>query len=313
MIFRKKNREMSMQTLLSVPDDSIDQSFLVDDPDYNGGIADIPYENIIDGNYGGVRKQIAEKLYDVYYNDIVKYESEYNLFQFSKYDNDYTAANLRNSVVIANPPDSFNDPLDPIIVPWLKMYRKIIKGNNVHTFAGNVQKAVEQYRIRCFAYDNGLKEKGNHLILPKEQDIENLSPLLWAHYAEGHKGICVKCKINMEDLSRQYNTSNSYIQLRPIKYVKKLDIHQPITLSDALVMKGEYWKYENELRLIYYSTQTKQKHFPIKVDITDVYLGLSCEDRIRKEIQQAIKNTKIKLHKMIINPKDVTKLMVIDI
>lgn len=313
MIFGKKKKEMSMQTLFSVPDDSIDQSFIVDDSDYNGGIADLPYENIIDGNYGSARRQIVKMLYDAYHNDIENYEPEYNLFQFSKYDSDYTATNLKNSVVIANPPDSFNDPLDPIIVPWLKMYRKNIKGNSVHTFAGNVQKAVEHYRIRCFAYDNGLKERGDNLILPINQNIENISPLLWAHYADGHKGICVKCKIKMEDLVRQYNTDNSYIQLRPIKYVKKLDIHQPITLSDALVMKGEYWKYENELRLIYYSTQNQQKHFPIKVDITDVYLGLLSEDKIRQEIQKAIKYSKVKLHKMIINPQDVTKLMVIDI
>ena len=313
MIFGKKKKEMSMQTLFSVPDDSIDQSFIVGDSDYNGGIADLPYENIIDGNYGSARRQITEMLYDVYHNDIVNYEPEYNIFHFSKYDNNYTATNLKNSVVIANPPDSFNDPLDPIIEPWLKMYRKHIKGNSVHTFAGNVQKAVEHYRIRCFAYGNGLKEKDNNLILSIDQDIENISPLLWAHYADGHKGIFVKCKIKMEDLARQYNTDNSYIQLRPIKYVKKLDIHQPITLSDALVMKGEYWKYENELRLIYYSTQNQQEHFPIKVDITDVYLGLLCEDKIRQEIQQAIKYSKVKLHKMIINPQDVTKLIVIDI
>ena len=95
MIFRKKNSEMSMQTLLSVPDDSIDQSFLVDDSDYNGGIADLPYENIIDGNYGSARRQIVEMLYDAYHNDIENYEPEYNLFQFSKYDNDYIAINKK--------------------------------------------------------------------------------------------------------------------------------------------------------------------------------------------------------------------------
>ena len=38
--FRKKNNEVSLQILLSVPDDKIDQSFLVDNFSYNGGIAD---------------------------------------------------------------------------------------------------------------------------------------------------------------------------------------------------------------------------------------------------------------------------------
>ena len=308
--FRKKNNEFSLQTLLSAPDDRVDQSCLVDNLSYNGGTADIPYENIIDGNYGSARRQIVEMLYDAYHNDDIEYKSEYNLFQFTKYDKDYTAQNIKNSIVIANPPKSFNDPLDPIIVPWLKIYRQQIKGKSVHTFVGNVQKAIDHFRIRCFAYDNGLKEKDNHILLPINQKIENINPLLWGHYADGHRGICFKCKIKMEDLKRQYNTENSYIQLRPIKYVKKLDIHQSITLSNALITKGKYWDYENEIRLIYYSTNQQQEHFPIKVEISDVYLGVLCEDSVRQEIQEAIKGTKIQLHKMVLDPNDVTKLMV---
>lgn len=307
--FKKKNNEVSLQTLLSVPDDKIDQSFLVDNFSYNGGIADIPYENIVDGNYESARRQIVEMFYEAYHNDDIEYESEYNLFQFTKYDKNYTAKNIKSSVLIANSPESFNDPLDPVILPWLNIYRKTIKGNSVHTFAGNAQKAMEHFRIRCLSYDRGLKEKDNNIFLPIDQNIENINPLLWGHYADGHRGICIKCKIKMEDLKRQYNTESSYIKLRSIKYVKKLDIHQPITLSDALITKGKYWDYENEIRLIYYSTDQQPKHFPIKVEISDIYLGVLCEDSIRQEIQKAIKGTRIQLHKMVIDPNDVTKLM----
>ena len=308
-----KNEELTLQALLSAPDDSIDNESFIEDYASESGAAIIPYENVIDGNYGFVRGQMVELLYKTYRNDHVEYEREYNLFQFTKFDDKYTLDNLEKSVIIRNQPKSFNDPLDPIMNPWLKLYRKAIKRKSVHTLVGNAEKAVEHYRIRCFSYEKGLEFGDNHLLLSPNQSIEGISPLLWAHYADGYRGICLKCKLRMKDLQRQYNTNDSYIQLRPVKYVKNLDIRQPITLSDALVLKGKYWEYENEIRLIYYSQRKQEEHFPIQVEITDIYLGVSCSDEVRQRIQRVIKGRMTKLHKMVIDPNDITKLKSIEL
>lgn len=316
MCFTKRTphkKEITLQALLSAPDDSIDNESFIEDYMAESGLAIIPYENVIDGNYGCARRQMVEILYEAYHNDAIEYEQEYNLFQFTKFDEKYTSDNIKKSVVILNQPQSFNDPLDPIMNPWLKLYRKEFKRKSVQTLIGNAEKAVEHYRIRCFSYEKGLKLGDNHLLLSPNQSIEGVSPLLWAHYADGYRGICLKCKLKMDDLQRQYNTADSYIMLRPIKYVKRLDIHQPITLSEALVLKGKYWEYENEMRLIYYSQKTEEKHFPIKAEITDIYLGVSCSDEVRQRIQKIIKGRRTKLHKMVINPDDVTKFKSIEL
>ena len=310
----KKGSVLTLQTLLSAPDDSVDNESFINDPDYTGGVAIIPYENIIDRNYGSAKRQMRELFYEAYHNDNLTYEKKYNLFQFTSFDPKYTPQNILNSVIILNQPQSFNDPLDPIIRPWLKLYRKAIKNKAVHTLAGNAEKALEHYRIRCFAYEKGLKcGDGNTMFLPTEQNVEAINPLMWAHYADGHKGICLKCQIDMEELKHQYDTKDSYIQLRPVKYVNKIDIHQPISLSEALVIKGNYWEYEHEIRLIYYSLQKQEEHFPIKVNITDIYLGVLCPENVCQCIRENLRNSKTKLHKMSFSPDDVTKLKVIDL
>lgn len=306
--FKKDEDIVSLQSLLAAPDQSIAQDAMVDENDYTCGLAVIPYELLQDGDYNKAEDSLSEIFYDVYHHDNMEYEPEYNLFQFVRFDPKHTLDNLKQSAIVAKEPHEFNDPLDPIIIPWLKIYRKAIKNKKVSAFTGIADKVVKHYRIRCFSYGTGMKIKGGKLYLPKEQKIEDINPLMWAHYADGHKGFCLKCRIDMEDLKRRYNTDHSFIQLRPIKYVKELDIKDRIGVSDALVTKGKYWEYENEMRLIYFSKNIVDKPLLIKVDITDIYLGVLCSDEIRQKLQNTFKHTRTKFHKMAIDPDDVTRL-----
>ncbi|WP_399632669.1 DUF2971 domain-containing protein [Sporosarcina sp. SG10008] len=76
--------------------------------------------------------------------------------------------------------------------------------------------------------------------------------LMWSHYAQYHKGICIEY-----DFSNIDYTSRTLLTLSPVKYTNELfDMNNypnrtPIDrIQLAALSKFECWKYENEWRLI---------------------------------------------------------------
>jgi len=70
------------------------------------------------------------------------------------------------------------------------------------------------------------------------------SQLMWAHYADKHKGIVIQFELINEEQSKY---------LRVVNYEKEIIKRKTYDTEDysyALETKGEDWGYENELRLI---------------------------------------------------------------
>jgi hypothetical protein len=99
----------------------------------------------------------------------------------------------------------------------------------------------------------------------------NNSLLLWSHYANEHKGICIEYDFRQQDQIRAF--------LQPIIYsnkIYKLGLLEELTMLRKIgssLIKGKDWKYEAEWRL----TIFKQGDiFPNKMTVLDpkaVYLG----------------------------------------
>lgn len=104
----------------------------------------------------------------------------------------------------------------------------------------------------------------NHNIYSASFSKNPLSPLMWAHYADGFKGCVVIYEISndkMLNLRHHYQApidrSESY-KFTAVKY-KNIDKQIPIlqsaidksnVLIDACLMKNSFWDYEEEYRLL---------------------------------------------------------------
>ncbi len=105
----------------------------------------------------------------------------------------------------------------------------------------------------------------------------NTHPLLWGHYADGHKGFCL-----------EFDTNSKYFveKLNEVNYSGKLPIFSPLALfrnefdlqdpglkilQDVLCTKSKAWEYEEEWRLLH---NEADKEFGYGVSaLTGIYFG----------------------------------------
>ena len=101
------------------------------------------------------------------------------------------------------------------------------------------------------------------------------SPLMWSHYADDHKGICLGFDVDENDL----------IKVRYRKDRVKLDDKDRLTKKDALdifAVKFNGWSYEKERRIIpalINSHRSNGKYFELfseKMRLTEVLIGVKC-------------------------------------
>lgn len=150
-------------------------------------------------------------------------------------------------------------------------------------------------------YNNGV------LSLAEKNDC----PLMWAHYADNHQGICLGysipfdqqhlvSKINYEGTSRTISTSQIIRMLNGDPNAKK-------EIEDAIFLrKASQWGYENEWRAI--SNVGLQKSFFI---LTDITFGIRCKETTAFTIMKtmSVRDQKIKFFQMkeVSNKFDLTR------
>lgn len=166
-----------------------------------------------------------------------------------------------------------------------------------HTMANlqtNIRKSIdEHFLITCFSetYDN---------------------QLMWAHYADSHRGICVEY-----DLSKIDDIEINYIKLNllPVKYCKARpqipiqtdrinQYHYKVsegnyTISDQyrfLLTKSMDWKYEREWRIILQDAQSRIIKFPL---ISNIYLGANITTDNKKKIENIAKKKGITCYQLV--------------
>lgn len=135
------------------------------------------------------------------------------------------------------------------------------------------------------------------------------SPLMWGHYADNHKGICLVFRFNLKEL----NTYFPNTQISTIIYSKERVSDIPLILSWPLKIdhdavfnlfqrlcgctKSKDWEYEKEVRL-YINPQIhlrERKGFKfygdIRAALRGVILGINFEnneEKIKREINEAL-------------------------
>ncbi|WP_175726375.1 DUF2971 domain-containing protein [Burkholderia ambifaria] len=123
---------------------------------------------------------------------------------------------------------------------------------------------IQKIRVCCFSKRN-----------------DNL--LLWAHYAENHRGVCLEYDIPDEIFRTQFFPIN-YSATQPV--IEKINRYPVgdvnagsllMTMKDAVfLMKSEDWKYEEEWRMLRITERLAEKgeKHAIPGNLSAVYFGL---------------------------------------
>ncbi|WP_428054543.1 DUF2971 domain-containing protein [Candidatus Avelusimicrobium facis] len=175
----------------------------------------------------------------------------------------HTLSSLNNFELWFSHPHDFNDPFD------------CSKTSRMYLGTTDYTEILREIRIRSFSISDNLNNM-----------------LLWAHYADGHRGIVITVRPNYQKLREDH------IAISPMFY-NLPDIPTPHrggleVIDDMFLKKDPIWEYEKEYRLITLSTYLKEGHI-LQADHTRPYFsiqnitfGLKCPPDHRKLIKKMI-------------------------
>ena len=189
--------------------------------------------------------------------------------------------------------------------------------------------------ISCLGehYDNNKIHKLNDLAFMTCFSETNKSTLMWSHYTNNHKGVCIEYDLKLLKDSRfdvlkhlfpviycekrsQFKDYDSILESHnelsnAIKYGSEYEGWEPLDdLLPLFLVKGKMWEYEKEWRIVYTKKQMYDYNdetlyscnlaFPC---MTGIYLGYRIEKDTEDYLKEVIErmneslDQKIKIHK----------------
>lgn len=136
--------------------------------------------------------------------------------------------------------------------------------------------------------------------LSKRYDDE----LLWAHYANSHKGFCIE--YDLDRLLSKQNPKHHFFDIKYTNEIPNLDISKIITQDnpDKLIkmmlgFKSQRWEYENELRII---TENQGLNTYDYRAVKAIYFGLKTPEDEIDQVMKTLQGRKIKYFQMHLKP-----------
>lgn len=183
----------------------------------------------------------------------------------------YTSININTIKSILNEQlwlshtNSFNDPVDPSI----KQFKKYKEDYNY---------LLDSIKVGC---------------LTTKKD----NTLMWSHYADKHRGICIEYdigKIYEKDnlIINKVNYNMPIITHKSIVDNETLEIDNINRLIELFSLKSNEWKYEKEYRILYYDKERKKDGILIDCPIKSICFGTETSEDDKKLIRKIIKNKK---------------------
>ena len=231
---------------------------------------------------------------------------------------DYSLADIKNETISVAHPREFNDPMDTLFNMWLELS---IKSNAIEEtekeFRMLLKKAAEHIKMRCMI---AAFYKDNEGVI-SEVKVEDLDSLMWAHYANSHKGFCVRYKFPRTFFCDfDAKEDKNILLMADMNYQNdiRMDLQTIPEIRQALLSKSENWKYERETRLVSYCSvksadgkpivETSFPTYECKEAAKAIYLGVKCSDADRRKMEEAIGDKNIELYQMCIDTDNYTKL-----
>lgn len=173
-------------------------------------------------------------------------------------------------------------------------YIKICRNRNI-PFALTAEQQKQKIQDRWAA----IQEETNRNLRICSFSLNKNSLLLWSHYADEHKGICIEYDFEDIDVIRTF--------MQPIIYrdkVHKMGVMEEYSVMQMVgssLIKSKDWEYEQEWRLTIFK---QQDNFPQKMSVPlpkAIYLGTRfnlVEKNLKDKLFLFAKEHKIALYQM---------------
>ncbi len=142
-----------------------------------------------------------------------------------------------NRLIRFTQPQYFNDPFEGTINK-----RELINELHFQNTNGNLNHLIEFYKVNEVSY-------GDIGILSLSKTSNNL--LMWAHYANEHKGIVIEINNKHYDFKKLIKSVG---KIKPVKYITQRPNFSEFLKNKEfpptpLLFKSKEWKYEQEIRI----------------------------------------------------------------
>lgn len=225
------------------------------------------------------------------------------LYQF-RGNKPHTIENLKkNRITLASPREQ-NDIVDSPIFSWLDFILGKKEKYTKHLYS--FRQSFNGYKISSFCQDKDGKRA-----------IENT--LMWAHYADSHKGFCVEYHIDSSDFRRDSKFELTATRLFEVNYLPANNNVLSMSNSDmvlnsktAFFTKSNDWHYENEVRMVSYNPTDSDIYPPFvlgaKSSISAIYFGVNCSQETIEIVRNALVGRSVKYYQMELNSENIYKL-----
>lgn len=199
----------------------------------------------------------------------------------------YSLMDIINKEITVSYPNVMNDPFDTVYLQWLDYYDQNNDKERKHIKP--MLEAMGNVRIRCFVNNK-----------TKKSPVSNI--LMWSHYADSHRGMCLEYRFSDEFMNQ--TNDDSVLRFRKVIYKREpLSIKsKQMTTDIGLLRKCNAWKYENEVRLISFAPDRKDDFIPIKLDdgayVSRVFFGMNCPKRDIDTVRSILSDEKTKFYQM---------------
>ena len=215
-------------------------------------------------------------------------------FLFKYYPiNEYTFDVIKTGRVWMSDPTNFNDPYDCALSLDMRSYHE--RNSDFHSIVRDVMLGkrdrseipMNRAPIPGWAMNVANTEfKGEQSKFGVCCFSEtNLSMLMWSHYADNHKGVCIEFEFPENSLEKselsQVNYSNEFPKFTFDDYrgFSKQDVQNKI--RQLITVKAKDWEYEKEWRLIH---DEKNTLYPKTLKIKSVLLSVRGDQKVKNEI-----------------------------
>ncbi len=249
------------------------------------------------------------------------------LYKYKSWRSKRDEESLINNILYLTPPEKFNDPFDCRITSnfvslsnrEVKKYAELLVSKN----ADEILKLGEDLEYHKDYILNKLKDRKKHQLDYDKQSFGNLnkhsgvvslterwdSILMWSHYADCHKGICIGFKEEYLRESRKFGLGGrvSYVDEMPSNnpiesILKANDIRSSIKVTHS---KAKDWSYEKEYRMtkfLFPEPLVDRSVILPNEAIEEVIIGLSSGEDDTKDIINICKMKNVPVYKIIRTP-----------
>lgn len=223
---------------------------------------------------------------------------------------EYTFKDLTDKTITLVKPKLMNDPFDSLIMSWKENLKSFGLKDKAHLDC--LSESFDYFRIRSFCANLKTKERDDSIA----RDI-----LMWSHYAEEHKGICIQYRLKDKFIKSANIENGSTLFLKGIdcgsNKADVVDINDSkINANTAFFRKCNVWEYEREVRLISYNISTEENYIkePINDDakIEAIYFGLKCDDECKQKVASKLEGQNISFYEMKRDPQNIYNLQIDD-